>query len=41
VIYFSVHGDLALIARQAGADAYFQKPFLANDLLDIADKYVA
>lgn len=41
VIYFSVHGDLALIARQAGADGYFQKPFHANDLLDIADKFVA
>ena len=41
VIYFSVHGDLALIARQAGADAYFQKPFHANELLDLADKFVA
>jgi CheY-like chemotaxis protein len=41
VIYFSVHGDLALIARQAGADGYFQKPFLANDFLDFADKFVA
>ena len=41
VIYFSVHGDLALIAQQAGADAYFQKPFLANDLLDIAGRFVA
>jgi len=41
IIYFSVHGDLALIAREAGADAYVQKPFLMNDLLEIADKYVA
>jgi CheY-like chemotaxis protein len=41
VIYFSVHGDLAIIARQAGADGYFQKPFSANDFLDLADKFVA
>lgn len=41
VIYFSVHGDLALIAQKAGADAYFQKPFQADDLLNIADRFVA
>lgn len=41
VIYFSVHGDLALIAQQAGADAYFQKPFHAEELLTIADRFVA
>jgi len=41
VIYFSVHGDLALIAQEAGADAYFQKPFQSDDLLKIAEKYVA
>jgi len=41
VIYFSVHGDLALIAQQAGADAFFQKPFHSNDLLKIAEKFVA
>jgi CheY-like chemotaxis protein len=41
VIYFSVHGDLASIAQQAGADAYFQKPFHAGELLTIADRFVA
>ncbi|MBS1664543.1 MAG: response regulator [Bacteroidetes bacterium] len=41
VIYFSVHGDLALIARDAGADAYFQKPFQSEELLKIADRFVA
>jgi len=41
VIYFSVHGDLALIAQEAGADGYFQKPFQADDLLNIVDKFVA
>ncbi|HEY4206033.1 MAG TPA: response regulator [Puia sp.] len=41
VIYFSVHGELEKIAQQAGADGYFQKPFLTNDLLDIANKFVA
>lgn len=41
VIYFSVHGDLASIAEKAGADGYFQKPFLADGLLNIADKFVA
>jgi len=41
VIYFSVHGDLASIAQTAGADAYFQKPFQAEELLRIADKFVA
>jgi two-component system cell cycle response regulator DivK len=41
VIYFSVHGDLELMAQEAGADGFFQKPFHANDLLSIADKFVA
>ena len=41
VIYFSVHGDLAKIAREAGADAYFQKPFLADELYSIVDRFVA
>ena len=41
VIYFSVHGDLASIAREAGADAFFQKPFQSEDLLKIAEKFVA
>lgn len=41
VIYFSVHGDLAKIAKEVGADAYFQKPFQAEDLFTITDKYVA
>lgn len=41
VIYFSVHGDLEKIAREAGADAYFQKPFQADDLFTIADRFVA
>jgi len=41
VIYFSVHGDLALMAREAGADGYFGKPFLAEDLMKVAEKFVA
>ncbi len=41
IIYFSVHSELAKVAEQAGADAYFQKPFQADELLRIADKYVA
>jgi CheY-like chemotaxis protein len=41
VIYFSVHGDLAKIAREAGADGYFQKPFQSEDLFTITDKFVA
>lgn len=41
VIYFSVHGDLAKIAEEAGADAYFQKPFSIDDLIKITEKFVA
>lgn len=41
VIYFSVHGDLAKIAREAGADGYFQKPFQAQELMKITDQFVA
>jgi len=41
VIYFSVHDDLAVVAQQAGADAFFQKPFLTEELFKIAEKFVA
>lgn len=41
IIYFSVHGELAKIASEAGADAYFQKPFQAEELFKIAEKFVA
>lgn len=41
IIYFSIHDDLAAIAREAGADGHFQKPFQFSELLRIADKYVA
>ena len=41
IIYFSVHDDLAIIAQQAGADAFFQKPFEAEELMKIAEKYAA
>jgi len=41
IIYFSVHGDLALIAKEAGADGYFQKPFQSAELMKIAEKFVA
>jgi DNA-binding response OmpR family regulator len=33
--------DLASMARDAGADAYFQKPFQAEELVRIADKFAA
>jgi CheY-like chemotaxis protein len=41
VIYFSVHGDLASMAREAGADAHFQKPFQGEELVKIAEKFAA
>jgi two-component system cell cycle response regulator DivK len=41
IVYFSVHGDLALIAQEAGADGHFGKPFQADELFKIVEKYVA
>lgn len=41
IIYFSVHDDLARIAKLAGADAFFQKPFQAEELVKIAERYAA
>ena len=41
IVYFSIHKELTTIAEQAGADEYFQKPFQADDLIKIADRYVA
>ena len=41
VIYFSVHDDLAQMAKEAGADGYFGKPFLSDDLMKVAEKFVA
>jgi CheY-like chemotaxis protein len=32
VIYFSANNDIALLARQAGADTYIAKPFDLDDL---------
>jgi two-component system cell cycle response regulator DivK len=41
IVYFSIHEELAKIALEAGADGYFQKPFQFDELLKIADKFVA
>ena len=41
IIYFSIHDDLAVIAKEAGADGHFQKPFQVAELLKIAGQYVA
>ena len=41
IIYFSIHDDLAVIAKEAGADGHFQKPFQMAELLKIAGQYVA
>lgn len=41
IVYFSIHKELAKIALEAGADGYFQKPFQFDELLKIADKFVA
>lgn len=41
IIYFSIHADLAKIAREAGADGHFQKPFQIDELVKIADQFVA
>lgn len=41
IVYFSIHNDLATIASEAGADGHFQKPFQSDELLKIADKFVA
>lgn len=41
IVYFSIHDDLATIARQAGADGHFQKPFEIKGLLTIAEQFIA
>jgi CheY-like chemotaxis protein len=41
VVYFSVHAELENIARHVGADAFFQKPFHVEELLQIAERFVA
>src|ERR1700761_2006799 len=35
IIYFSIHHELALIAKESGADDHFQKPFQTEELLKI------
>ena len=41
IVYFSIHEDLEWLAREAGADASFRKPFKTDELIQIADRYVA
>src|ERR1700742_1951190 len=41
IIYFSIHDDLAVIAKEAGADGHFQKPFRQEELVRIAEQFVA
>lgn len=41
VIYFSGRDDIALLAKQAGADSYLRKPLDVGSLMDMAQKYLA
>jgi CheY-like chemotaxis protein len=41
VIYFTAESDIELLAKEAGADAYFKKPFEIDALLAIVEQYAA
>jgi CheY-like chemotaxis protein len=41
VIYFTSEDDIARLAKEAGADEHFSKPFEIDALLEIANKFVA
>lgn len=38
VIYFSANNDIQLLASQAGADTYLEKPFDLNELERVIDR---
>lgn len=41
VIYFTSETDIERLAKEAGADGHFRKPFQIVDLLEVVKKYVA
>lgn len=41
VIYFSGQDNIVQLAKEAGANAFFRKPFEINALLGIVKKFVA
>lgn len=41
VIYFTVETDIEWLAKEAGADVYFKKPFEIDALVAIVERYAA
>jgi CheY-like chemotaxis protein len=40
VIYFTSRDNIAQLAKEAGADGYFKKPFEVNGLMEITARYL-
>lgn len=40
IIYFSGHTDIVRLAKEAGANGYFKKPFEINGLIEVTTKYL-
>lgn len=40
IIYFSGRDDIVQLAKEAGANGYFRKPFQVNGLIEVVNRYL-